>query len=95
MTDNDAKELHAEVLALQAVLMAVFRRMVREQPELTPLFRRAFDEADTILSGVAMQAGLEDSIVTTTGALRIIEELRGAVIRDEDLLGEAAVPEPD
>lgn len=80
MTDLDARELHAEVLALQAVLMAVFRRMVREQPELTPLFRRAFDEADTILGGVATQAGLEDSLGTTAGALRIIEELRGAVI---------------
>ena len=82
MTDVDAKELHAELLALQAVLMAVFRRMVREQPELAPLFRRAFDEADTILTGVATQAGLEESLGTTTGALRIIEELRAAVIRD-------------
>jgi hypothetical protein len=82
LTDRDAKELHAEVLALQAVLMAVFRRMVREQPKLTPLFRRAFDEADTILAGVATQAGLEESLGTTTGALGIIEELRRAVLHE-------------
>ena len=82
MTDADAKILHAEVLALQAVLMAVFRRVARDRPETLPLFCRAFDEAETILGGVATQEGLEDALSTTTGALRIIEELRAAVIQD-------------
>ena len=76
-------ELHAEVLALQAVLMGVFRRMARDRPELTPLFCQAFDEAETILSGVAVQSGLEEMIGTTTGALRIIDQLRMSVIGDE------------
>ena len=83
MNDAEAAELHAEVLALQAVLMGVFRRLARDRPELTPLFCQAFDEAETILSGVATRAGMEYAIRTTTGALRVIEELRQAVIGDE------------
>ena len=84
MLDHEAQELRAEVLAQQAVLMSVFRRMASERPELTPLFRAAFDAAETALAGVATKAGLEAAIGTTTGALRIIGELRAAVLRDPD-----------
>ena len=90
MTSDEARVLQSEVLALQAVLMAVFRRLVRDRPELDGLFRKAFDEAETILAGVATKAGLEDSLCTTTGALQIIDELRLAVLRDADR--SAAVP---
>ena len=83
----DAAVLQAEVLALQAVLMAVFRRMAWDRPDLTPLFCQAFDEAEAILTGVATKAGLEGALGTTTGALGIIEELRRAVIRDESACG--------
>lgn len=82
MTSEEARILQAEVLALQAVLMAVFRRLVRDRPELDGLFRKAFDEAETILAGVATKAGLEEALGTTTGALQIIEELRAAVLRE-------------
>ena len=82
MNEVDATQLHAEVLAIQAVLMAVFRRMARDHPELTPLFCQAFDDAETILSGIAVKAGFEAALGTTTGALQVIEELRLAVIRD-------------
>jgi hypothetical protein len=85
MTDPDYRQLHAEVIALQAVLMAVFRRMARDRPELTPLFCSAFDEAEAILTGVATREGLEEALGTTTSALAIIDELRAAVIRDPDL----------
>ncbi|HEX8191674.1 MAG TPA: hypothetical protein VF552_02130 [Allosphingosinicella sp.] len=83
MTSEEARVLQAEVLALQAVLMAVFRRLVRERPGLDGLFRTAFDEAETILAGVATKAGLEGAIGTTTGALQIIDELRLAVIQGD------------
>ena len=80
MNDAELVELHSELLALQAVLMGVFRRLARERPELTPLFCHAFDDAETILTGVVTRAGMEHAIGTTTGALRVIEELRQAVI---------------
>jgi hypothetical protein len=75
--------LRAEVVALQAVLMAVFRTLASERSDLTPLFCKAFDEAETILSGLAVKIGLEAPLESTVGALRVVEELRRAVIRDE------------
>ena len=92
MNEADAAELQAEVIALQAVLMGVFRRLARDRPELTALFCQAFDEAEAIMTGVATQTGLEDALSTTTGALRIIEELRRAVIGDESACKPTADP---
>ena len=85
MTDAEAAELQAEVIALQAVLMGVFRRLAHDRPELTRLFCQAFDEAETVVTGIATRAGLEHALETTTGALRIIEQLRLAVIGDESV----------
>jgi hypothetical protein len=85
MTEADEKVVKAEVIALQAVLIAVFRRMASDRPDLAPLFCRAFDDAETILSGVAVKVGLNAPAETTIGALRVIEELRSAVIRDESV----------
>ena len=89
MTEADEAVVKAEVIALQAVLISVFRRMATDRPELAPLFCRAFDEAETILSGVAEKLGLEAPRETTVGALAIIEEMRLAVIRDESVRREA------
>lgn len=83
MTEADEKVVKAEVIALQAVLIAVFRRMASDRPDLAPLFCRAFDDAETILSGVAVKIGLDAPPETTLDALKVIEELRAAVIRDE------------
>jgi hypothetical protein len=83
--DADFAVVKAEVVAIQAVLMAVFRRMAADRPELSPLFCQAFDEAETILSGVAVKMGLEAPIETSVGALRVLEEFRAAVIRDESV----------
>jgi hypothetical protein len=83
MIEKDVEVLQAEVIALQAVLMSVFRRLVKRNPELAPAFCEAFDEAETILSGVAVKLGVEAPLDTTVGALSVIEELRKAVISDE------------
>ncbi len=85
MTEADASILKAEVVALQAVLISVLRRMASDRSDFGPLFCQAFDEAETILSGVAVKLGLDAPMETTLGALRIIEELRTAVIRDPAL----------
>ena len=81
----DAAAVKAEVVALQAVLMAVFRRMATDRPDLAELFCQAFDEAETILSGVAVRMGLDAPIETCVGALKVVEELRAAVIHDESV----------
>ncbi len=83
MNEADAAVVKAEVVALQAVLMAVFRRLAEDRPELASSFCGAFDEAEAILTGVAMKMGLEAPLESTVGALAIIDEMRAAVIRDE------------
>jgi hypothetical protein len=80
--DADTEILKAEVVALQAVLIAVFRRMVEDRPDLAPMFCRAFDEADATLTGVAIQIGMRAPRETTVGALRVVEEIRAGVIRN-------------
>lgn len=83
MNEADAAALRAEMVALQAVLIAVFRRLAQDRPELAPLFCQAFEEAEAMATGVAIKIGLDAPRESTVGALRIIEELRAAVIRDE------------
>ena len=77
-------ELQAELFAVEAVLISLFRRLAADRPDLAPLFCRAFDEAETIMAGVANQHGFEDRLGTTTGALVIIDQMRSAVLRDRD-----------
>ena len=90
MNDADAATVKAELVALQAVLIAVFRRLAHDRPELAPTFYRAFDEAETVLTGVTMRIGLDAPRECTFGALKIIEELRSAVIRDEQICAEGS-----
>lgn len=81
----DAAIVRAEVVALQAIMLSVFRRLAADRPELRPVLCDAFNEAETILSGVAVKMGLEDPARSTLDALRIVEEFRAAVIRDETI----------
>jgi hypothetical protein len=84
--ETDAS-VRAELVALQAVLIATLRRMAREQPALGPTFCRAFDDAEAILTGVAIRMGLEDPDRSAVAALDIVEEIRSGVIADESLCG--------
>jgi hypothetical protein len=83
--DSDIGIVKSELVALQAVLIAVFRRMANDRPDLAPLFCRAFDDAEAILTGVSVKMGVEAPVESTLGALTVIEELRAAVIRDESV----------
>ena len=85
MKADDFDTMQAELIAIQAVLIAVFRRLGSDQPELIRLFCGAFDEAETILSGVAIKLGMEPALATTTAALTVIDELRRAVIPDPSM----------
>lgn len=80
MDARDLKDLQAEVIAIQAVLIAVFRQLAGRHPDLREAFGSAFDDAEIIMSGVAVKLGMEPVLGTTTAALAIIEEFRGAVL---------------
>ena len=93
-SDDEAAILRSEVIALQAVTIAVFRRMMTDRPELSGLFCQAFDDAETILSGVAVKMGVSAPAESTIGALAVIEEIRSAVIRDESLCSQPPSQRP-
>jgi hypothetical protein len=82
---SDIETLQAEVTALQAVLIAISRRLARDHPEIGRSICGAFDEAETLMSGIAVQIGAAAPMATTVGALRIIDEIRNAVISDESM----------
>jgi len=83
MDEAEGEIVKAEVIALQAVLMSVFRRLASDRADLAPLFCQAFDEAETILAGVAVKLGLEAPLPSMTGAMTILEEFRRAVLGKE------------
>lgn len=83
--EADIQTLKAEVVALQAVMISVFRTVLADRAELAASFCQAFDDAETILSGVAVKMGMDAPAETTIGALQIVDEIRKAVIRDESI----------
>ena len=84
MTDSDAAILHGEVAALQAVLISVLRKLSTERPDMRQDFCAAFDEAETVLTGLAVRLGAEPASLTSITALRVVEEIRGGVLERDD-----------
>jgi hypothetical protein len=85
MEQAEAAVVRAELVALQAVLIGVLRRLAVDRPDIAPSLCAAFDEADAILTGIAIKMGLDAPAETTVGALAIVDQIRRAVIRDESV----------
>ena len=83
MDDTDAALVRAELVALQAVMISGFRRLVQDYPATGLSICQAFDEAEATLTEVAMKMGLGDPGGAAVGALEIVEEIRAGVISDE------------
>ena len=81
---DDIAVLHAEVAAIQAVLISVYRELSRGDPAMLKRFIKAFDEAETILTGLATHPDQFASSGTSIEALRIVEQIRVGVIRASD-----------
>ena len=79
MDSATLQEVQSEVIAIEAVLIAVFRRIAKSDEAMARLFRESFDEAETVMAGLATRHGLEEAIQATTAAMTIIDELRQAV----------------
>jgi hypothetical protein len=80
MDPRTVQEVQSEVIALEAVLIAVFRRLAKADERMGRLLCDSFDEAETVMSGLAVKHGLEEVLDTTTAAMGIVEELRKAVV---------------
>lgn len=85
--DADLNILHGEILAVEAVLIALARRLAQAEPRLGPSLCAAFDDAETLMSGVAIRLASALPTAATLEALRIIAEMRSAVIQDESVCG--------
>ncbi|HET8533915.1 MAG TPA: hypothetical protein VFL74_00030 [Sphingomicrobium sp.] len=83
MDSRTVQEVQSEVIALEAVLIAVFRHFAKADTRMARLLCDSFDEAETVMSGLAVKHGLEDVLDTTTAAMGIVEELRKAVVPNE------------
>ena len=80
MDSATLQEVQAEVIAIEAVLIAIFRRIAKSDDAMARLFRESFDEAETVMAGLASRHGLEEALQATTAAMTIIDELRQAVL---------------
>lgn len=80
MDSKTLQEVQSEVIAIEAVLIAVFRRLANADSRMAQLLCDSFDEAETVMSGLAVKHGLEEVLDTTTAAMGIVEELRKAVV---------------
>lgn len=80
MDSPTLQEVQSEVIAIEAVLIAVFRRIARTDSAMVQLLCDSFDEAETVMSGLAVKHGMEEVLHTTTAAMAIVEELRQAVL---------------
>ncbi|MFN3945019.1 MAG: hypothetical protein ACK4K7_08825 [Allosphingosinicella sp.] len=89
--DADIAAIHAETLAVQAVLIAVLRRLAAERDDLGPIICGALDDAERVMDAVTLRLGDSVPISSTVGVLRVIEQLRSAIIADES----ACAPQAD
>jgi hypothetical protein len=83
--DADLAHLHAEMLAIQAVVIALARRLAREDAALGRAVCAALDDAESMMTGIAVRLAADTPPESTFGALRILAELRDAVIQDESI----------
>ena len=85
--------MRSELIALQALMIGTLKRLAAEEPALGGTICRAFEEAESILTGLSVKMGVDTPIESTVGALKVVEEIRAAVIRDEDLCRGALNPD--
>jgi hypothetical protein len=54
MDSRTLQDVQSEVIALEAVLIAVFRRIARADPRMAKLLCDSFDEAETVMAGTPL-----------------------------------------
>ena len=85
--DADLYNLHAELLAVQAVVIALARRLAEQDAALGRAICAAFEDAESMMTGVTVRLGAGVPSESTVGALRVIAEMRDGAIRDEGVCG--------
>jgi hypothetical protein len=82
--EREIASLHAETLAFGTILSFVLVRIAEANPNLLPAVAAGFDDAANFVEAFAIKTGKAASPDHTIKALKTIEQLRAATIRDHD-----------
>jgi hypothetical protein len=79
----DIENLSAETLALRTVFVALCFSLMRHDETMRGSISNAFDAAARFVEDVAIRHGKSASPEHTVNAIRIVEELRAAILGDK------------
>jgi hypothetical protein len=80
---QEIESLYAETLALQTILVKVLGRLRAVDPALAAANAAGLDDAADHVEHIAIRLGEAASPEHTVKALRIVEELRTAILGDQ------------
>ena len=81
---QEIEALHGETLALQVILTNVLRRLRAADPALAAAIAAGLNEAADQIEDIAIRFGKAASPEHTVKAIRIVEELRTAILGNKD-----------
>jgi hypothetical protein len=82
--DHEITSLHAETLALQIVLVKVLAQLQTASPELAERIVAGLNDAANQAEDFAIHFGERAAPEHTVKAIRIVEEVRTAIVGDKD-----------
>jgi hypothetical protein len=82
--EKEIASLHGETLAFGSILSFVLARIIEADPKMLPIIAAGFDDAANFVENFAIKLGKAASPEHTIKALRGVEELRAATIRDHN-----------
>lgn len=77
---KEIASLAGETIAIQWVLTQVLAEMLRRDPKLADTFKTAFDRAANSVEDIAVKFGDSTHPAHLTKAIKIVEDLRKAVL---------------
>ena len=77
---KEINRLHAETLALSAVVGFVFSRLAAQDPDLKQVIAAGFDDAANYAESLTLRAGKAIASDHSASALAVIEQLRKIAI---------------
>jgi hypothetical protein len=82
-TEEQIRGLAAETLALQMLFVAVLRRLLVDRVMPKSVIAAALDEAANDIEHFAIMTGSKSAPTHSVESLRIVEQIRTAVLGDE------------
>jgi hypothetical protein len=84
IVQQQIESLHAETLALQVILVKVLGRLRTADPALAAAIATGLNDAANQVEDIAIRFGKTASPEHTVKAIRVVEELRTAIVGHQD-----------